>query len=158
MIVYTVHENRDAASSEDRILLVKQGFNWLCLIAPAIWFIWRGHWIGLLAFFGGAVVLSGLFWLTGIPDAAGTIVMAGYQLALAFEANNWRRFALERRGYALIDVIAGRNLAEAEWRYFDTHESAGEAGGPSETPRPRSSFARPVRDFLRQPLERPGTP
>ena len=161
MIVYTVHENPEKEDVGDRFVFVKQGFNWMCLVAPAIWFLWRGHWLALGAFFGAAMVLGGLMAAAGLSEEAATIVLAGLQLAVAFEANNWRRHALSGRGYDLVDVVAGRNLAEAEWRYFDAvgAPAAAETGdGVAPAPRFRTSFSRPVSEFLREPLERPGAP
>jgi hypothetical protein len=48
-------------------------------------------------------------------------------LLFALEANNLRRWTLERRGFRLVAVAEGRNIEEAEIRYFSSRE----AGDPA---------------------------
>ena len=51
----------------------------------------------------------------------------GFALALwiGFEANDWRRAALRRRGYSDIGVIAADSRERAEHRAFELRAGAG---------------------------------
>jgi hypothetical protein len=75
-------------------------------------------WLELIVFF---VVIFSLPWLFGAGEAAREI--AGWAtLALmvlfAFEANDLRGWALQRRGYRLAAVASGRDRLEAERAFF----------------------------------------
>ena len=59
----------------------------------------------------------------GLDPAGQAVVLIGFVILVGYNANDWRRGGLARRGYLLADVVAGRDLAAAEQRFFD-HVSA----------------------------------
>jgi hypothetical protein len=122
VIVYSVYEPHaeapDLATRADRLAFVKEGFSWPALLIPAFWLIYQRMWIELALFVG---LLAGLQWLFG-TSAQGQALFGWVSLALivlfAFEANDLRAAALERRGYHFVGIAAGRSQEAAELRFF----------------------------------------
>jgi hypothetical protein len=122
--VYAVYEppseGQDAASRAEGLVFVKEGFSWGALFVPGLWLIFRGMWIELCAF----VLLFGLLaWLFG-GSAAGDSAFGWTALAIvvlfAFEANDLRGVALERRGYRIAGLATGPDRDSAELSFFRT--------------------------------------
>lgn len=120
MTVYTVH----ASAAEDDVghidpndvVVVKEGFCWPALFFAVIWMIVRRMWIVLIAYLIVAAILSLLDrWLPGATLPV--LTMAG-AFWFALEANQLRRWTLERRGYRLVAVVEARDRLEAERRFF----------------------------------------
>lgn len=122
MTVYSVYEpegdGADVDARADRIAFVKDGFNWPALLVPVLWLIFRRMWLELIVFL---VVIGALPFLFG-PSEAGQelagLVTIGLTLLFAFEANDLRGWALQRRGYRFSGVASGRNRIEAERSFF----------------------------------------
>ena len=126
MTLFTVHAPSPpdgAAVDPAELVFVKDGFSWPALLIPPIWLVWRRLWLTLLIWAVAVVVLSILSGLAGSDASTAVMILFGFWFAL--EANGFRRWTLERRGYALVDVVEGRTLVEAEWRFF---AQAGDAG------------------------------
>ena len=122
MTVYTVYEppgdETDLATRAAKVAFVKEGFSWPALFVPMLWLIFQRMWLELIVFF---VVILALPWLFGAGELAREI--AGWAtLALtvlfAFEANDLRGWALQRRGYRFAAVASGRDRLEAERAFF----------------------------------------
>jgi hypothetical protein len=119
---YTVHEPsvgpEDIEERAGKLVFVKEGLALWALIAPGLWLLFNRVWWGLLAY----VVLAGSRVAALTSKGAGEQIIAWGGLALnlifAFEARDLYRGALERRGYALIGVVSGRNLEECERRFL----------------------------------------
>jgi Protein of unknown function (DUF2628) len=120
--VYSVYEppgdTADPEARAEKIAFVKEGFNWPALFVPALWLIFQRMWLELVVFL---VLIAGLSWMFGTSDAGQEIagwVSIGLSLLFAFEANDLRGWALERRGYRLWGVATGRDRTEAERSFF----------------------------------------
>jgi len=141
MRFYTVHANPARSDVDQRIVLVKEGFAWWAFFTPLLWTLYRRVWIAvplyflgatglfLILFYGGfdpltmsaatSTLILGLpVTLVPTPDVALALLSLLFALLCGYEANDLRRFHLKRRGYALVDVVAARNEAEAERSYF----------------------------------------
>lgn len=141
MRFYTVHENPTRRNEDDRVVLVREGFSFGAFFIPLLWAIYRRAWIAIPAY----VALAGLLMVLLIMFDAGNWTLqyalgalgTGFPLLLGlhphpavaslavlitallgFEANDLRRFALARRGYRVVDVVAANSLVEAERAYF----------------------------------------
>jgi hypothetical protein len=120
--VYSVYEPSgevaDLAARAARLAFVKDGFSWLAFLVPALWLLYHRMWIELIAFLA---VFSLLPWAFGL-DRQSEELIGWISLALialfAFEANDLRSAALERRGYRLAGVALGRDRTEAELSFF----------------------------------------
>jgi len=120
--VYTVYEppgdETDLAARAAKIAFVKEGFSWPALFVPAFWLIFQRMWLELIVFL---VVILALPWLFGGgehgQEIAGWATVA-LTVLFAFEANDLRGWALQRRGYRFAAVTAGRDRMEAERTFF----------------------------------------
>ena len=119
MAVYTVHAPRlpeGETPDPAELVFIKDGFCWPALFIPLVWLIWRGLWLTLLLYLVLAIGLGMLSALAG--SDASTAVTVLFALWFALEANGLRRWTVERRRYALVGVVEGRSLEEAERRFF----------------------------------------
>ncbi|MGH6793351.1 MAG: DUF2628 domain-containing protein [Methyloceanibacter sp.] len=124
MTVYSVYEppvadETDVATRADKIAFVKDGFSWVALVVPALWLIYQRMWIELIVFL---FVITAVQWGFGTSTegaAAGGWVTLALTVLFAFEANDLRGWALERRGYRFAAIASGRDRYEAERSFFD---------------------------------------
>jgi hypothetical protein len=122
MQTYTVYEKRVASEElgerAQGLVFVREGFVYLALFLPALWFLFNGLWRGLLLYLvlslGLVTALVQLGFNEQIVGLAGTVL----NLIFAFEARDIQRASLERRGYVLQAVVSGRSLAECEQRFI----------------------------------------
>ena len=120
MTLYTVlappQRAADAVPDPIGLVFVKEGFCWPALFIPGLWLIFRRMWLILALCVAIVVGLEVLAQEVG--PAIPLVIYVLLRLLFALEANGLRRWTLEGAGYRLIDVIEGRRLAEAEFRYF----------------------------------------
>jgi len=119
MTIFTVHAPRvpdGVAVDPAAFVFVKEGFSWPALLVPPVWLVWNRLWMTLLIW---VVAVVGLSILSGFAGTgASTAVMILFAVWFAFEANGFRRWTLERRSYALVGVVEGRRIEDAERRFF----------------------------------------
>ena len=141
--VYSVYEPPspapDLALRAERLAFVKEGFSWPALFVPLLWLLYHRMWLEFILL---ALIYVALQLAFGGTDQGETVV--GYaSLAIgvlfAFEANDLRAAALERRGYRLVDVASGRGRTDAERSFFSAwlpHQGRG-AREPEHMAKPR---------------------
>jgi len=120
--VYSVYEppsdDSEVAVRANKVAFVKEGFSWPALLVPALWLLYQRMWIELILF---VAILSAVPWSFGF-DQTGKEFAGWVSLALtilfAFEANDLRGWALQRRGYRFAAVATGRDRTEAERSFF----------------------------------------
>ena len=100
------------------LVFVREGFVWLVLFIPALWFLFQGLWRGLLLY-----LLLSIGLIVGLTELGGneqviTIGVFVINLIFAFEARDIQQAALERRGYQMRAVVSGRSYAECERRFI----------------------------------------
>lgn len=135
MTLYTVHAPKTpdgAAVDPSELVFVKDGFSWPALFIAPVWLVWHRLWLTLLIWVVAVIVLSILSGLAG--SDASTAVMILFAFWFALEANGFRRWTLERRGYVLAGVVEGRRLEDAERRFYA--EAGVEAGASVAMPSP----------------------
>jgi hypothetical protein len=138
MALYTIHapgRGGGAAVAPAELVFIKEGFCWPALFVALIWTLYRRLWLVFLLLLAGLLVLGVLGDLLG---GSATVLFILARVFYALEANGLRRWTLERNGYTLVGVIEGRNLDEAERRFFSEWEpGAGTTGAPPATaPKP----------------------
>jgi hypothetical protein len=116
--LYTVHLRTWSAAPDREAVLVREGFCWPAFFFSVLWALWHRMWFaaaGLLALTLGLAVLDDLLALDGFAAEAIGLAAA---LLVGFEANDWRRDALRRRGYAEAGVVAAPDREAAEHQFF----------------------------------------
>jgi hypothetical protein len=139
--VYSVYEppgdEADLEARAEKVAFVKEGFNWVAFFLPVIWLIFQRMWIELVLFL---VIIAAVPFFFGSSEAgrefAGWTTLA-LTVLFAFEANDLRGWALQRRGFRFAAVASGSNRVEAERSFFS---------------RWLSGRARPVRRATAAPL------
>ncbi len=122
MVIYSVHEREDEdgdiATRADKIFFVRDGFAWIALVTPLLWLLYHRMWLILAGFVVLIVAIQAGVLVFGLGEeraGSAALVVNG---AFAFLANDLRRRTLELQGYSLVELVAGRDLAECEERFF----------------------------------------
>ncbi len=124
VVAYTVHEppNPPATSVEraEKLIFVKDGFNWFAALLAPIWMLTNRLWLALLLYIlvaGGMAV-----GLTAAGVAPYWVMMADIALniMIGLEADSIMRWSLARGGAKMVGTVVGRNSAECERRFFET--------------------------------------
>lgn len=131
MIPPGVRPSRLSHEDADRIVFIKDGFSWPALILPILWILWHRLWLVLLGYLAAAVAVEAAALTAGGPWAAISGVM--FAILFGLEANNLRRWTLERRGWTFAAAMAGADRDEAEARFFAALASGLPARKPAET-------------------------
>ncbi len=138
MAIYTVFAppaRDDETTSFDSdplgFVFVKERFCWPALFFGGLWLIYRRQWLVLIGYIVVSLVISAVGTRIGGPFP-GVLIVALHVL-FALEANELRRWTLGRNGYRLIGIAEGRNVEEAEIRFF-TEREAHDAGAPPAPP------------------------
>ena len=116
MRLYSVHAPPADGTTAEDLLFVKDGFSWPALFLPVLYVIWHGLWLTLVYWVIFVLAVAWAGRLAG-DNFAMLLAVAG-SLLFAFEANNIRRLSLARRGFTEIGAASGRNISEAELRFF----------------------------------------
>jgi hypothetical protein len=119
---YTVHEPHPVADDLDeratRLVFVKEGFAIGAFAIPALWLLSNRLWLELIGYILLSVGLMALMTALGVSQALAGWATLAVNLILGLEARNLHRSALARKGYELIGVVTGRDLADAERRFL----------------------------------------
>jgi hypothetical protein len=99
-----------------RLVFIKDGIAWPALVVPLLWILWHRLWLTLVWFIAFLLAVAWIGRLFG-EDLATAGLFLG-QVLFALEANNIRRWSLHSRGFDDVGESFGRNVAEAEMRYF----------------------------------------
>ncbi|MEJ0011384.1 MAG: DUF2628 domain-containing protein [Bauldia sp.] len=132
MILAPQARDGDALPDPMALVFVKDGFNWPALFFAGPWLIYRRMWLVLI---GYIVIAMGIAFLAErlVGSSGGPIIFL-LHILFALEANELRRWTLERNGYRMIGVAEGRSLEEAEIRYFGETDTAAMAAPVPPTP------------------------
>lgn len=100
----------------DRFVFVKEGFCWPAFYLTIPWLIWRRMWLVLLAY---VLALAAGFAIGGrMPPLVAWTTMVLFSVFVGLEANNLRRWTLERCGCKFLGVTVGDRLSDGEYRFF----------------------------------------
>jgi len=145
MRAYTVHappgDRTEQPANPEKLAFVKDGIAWPALFVPILWILYHRLWLTLVWYIVFALFVAwiGRLW----HEDTATIVAVLGAILFALEANNIRRLSLNGRGWREAGGSFGRNLEEAEARYFGAPSLAsGESRQPEPQPDRRTAIAR----------------
>ena len=140
-MVMTPPASGDALSDAVRTAFVKDGFSWVALFFAPLWALYHGLWLVL----GAWVVVSLAIGAIGdlVSMGAGQVLSLAFSLLFALEANQLRRWTLQRRGWELAGIVVGRDREDYERRYFERLLATGQT--QNQTPAPERQRAGPPR-------------
>jgi hypothetical protein len=121
MAIYSVY-NRPAARPNDAIF-VKEGFAWAAFFFTLLWALWHRMWIVAAIVFSATAAVAALASWLGLDNAPVNLASLAVSLVLGFEGNDLRRWSLARQGYEELGLAPGRDLDEAELRFFAAQSS-----------------------------------
>jgi len=134
MKAFTVHMPPDLPGdvTAERAAFVKDGFCWPALFIPILWLLWHRLWLVLVGYVAAVSAIGAVQVIAG--EGAATILLIAFAFYFAAEANNARRWSLNRRGWMPAGEAFGRDRGEAELRYFIDRErlsNSGQGGMPA---------------------------
>jgi hypothetical protein len=127
---------RDAATAADMIFL-REKFSWPALFFAPLWMLWHRLWLALLVWLLAITVLAAAAYGLDLNPWSTALVLSIPTLIVAFEAAELRRRKLLRGGYRDAGVAIGRDLDEAERRFFADWVTATPAAERPSAPPPR---------------------
>jgi hypothetical protein len=127
MAVYTVLEppsSGDDLRDAERVAFVRDGFSWLAFLFPLVWLLWHRMWLVLVLWIAVVVLVEWGASLLGAP--APLVAALAIAAVVGFEANDLRRWTLERRGWRCAGVVVGSDRSTCERRFFAGRDGGGE--------------------------------
>jgi len=122
--IFTVHDVSGAEAGAldrvDELEFIRDGFAVFAVISPVLWFIWHKLWIPLFAYIVVVGLLMGIGEVAGLGEDGLGLLSLLVNLGVGLEANNIRRWFLERSGAKMIGVVSGHDLEECEYRFFSS--------------------------------------
>ena len=119
--IYTVHDRSairlDAGGDAD-VVLVREGFSWAAFVFSGFWFFAYHHWREGILILMATFVPLGIVTVIGMEEPFPTMILVLSAFSVGLFAQDLRRHALTRTGYAPVGVIAGHGLCEVESRYL----------------------------------------
>jgi hypothetical protein len=130
MKIYTYHMKPGATPLEAAIA-VPEGFSWGAFLFGALWALYRRLWLATVIIVGLHAVVPFAVDQLGMSPILGSAWLLLFGIYIGCNGNDWRREKLERSGYVLAGIAAGRDQEESDRRFFD---AAGERQMTSGTP------------------------
>ena len=118
MRIFTVHIKPYSPAADGEAVLVKEGFCWPAALIPVLWALYRRLWRWVIILLAAQVGIGLASDALALGTAMQIPIAVAFSAYVGFGSNDWRRAGLARRGYALADIVVGKNMLAAERRYF----------------------------------------
>ena len=145
MKTFLVFEPADGgrdADSADRVLFLREKFRWLALFFAPLWLLWHRLWLGFIAWLVAVSAIAIVAYAFGLTPEAAAPLFWMPTLVVAFEGTELLRRKLLRSGYRETGVRIGRDLEDAERRYFA--EWSARPDTPAKPPADRKPAPQPM--------------
>ncbi|MBI1244609.1 MAG: DUF2628 domain-containing protein [Alphaproteobacteria bacterium] len=119
--VYTVHLNPLSNRPERDAIFVREGFNWAAAFFGIFWALRHRLWwpaAGMLAYL---LALAAAETYLPLDPVRVAIFDTAFAILVGFEANDLRRLGLAARGFVEEGLTVGRNLDDAELRWYASY-------------------------------------
>jgi len=119
--IYNVYIKKSDINPVETAEFIEEGFSLYALIFGVFWGIVNR--VPLFIFLAIIVqtITSLLVYNNQLDLISIYIIQITSNIILAFEANNLRCASLRRKKYVFCDIVVGRNLLEAQQRFFDRY-------------------------------------
>ena len=105
-------------------VLIPDGFRpWAALFGP-FWAASRRLWMEALGILAGWLAFEAIMMASGMGGSLAALADIGFALVMGYAASPIQQWALERRGYALLDIVVAEDELAAVRRLFDRDGSA----------------------------------
>ena len=118
MRIYTVHVDPLSVADDRGAVFLREGFCWPAAIFSVFWAVYHGLWGWALILLAAALGLSAAVAFSGLDPLSAGAVEVGFAALIGATSNDWRSWALSRRGYRLAAVVSADDEGAAERRYF----------------------------------------
>lgn len=117
--LYTIHTKQGSDATLDKPIFIREGFNFFAFVFTFFWALYQRLWGFALVFFLANVGIVFAIRFGLLNDVSATIVQIALQVMAGFQANDFLRAKLSKKGYIFQDITSGDSLLRAEQRYFD---------------------------------------
>lgn len=118
MKTYTIYINKNNPESLEEAVFVPEGFSFWAAVFTAFWMLYHRLWLCAAALIVINICFIALENHGIISPEVSSILQLGILVYIGFEANDWHRRSLGRKGYEFSEIIAAKNLEEAKQRFF----------------------------------------
>jgi len=119
--LYTVHLSPFATGPDRGAVFVREGFSWPACLFGVLWALRHRLWWPAAGMFAYLVALAAAETFLPLDPVRVICFDLAFALIVGYEANDLRRAALAERGYVERGYARGRDLGEAELRWFSAH-------------------------------------
>jgi hypothetical protein len=116
MKIFTAH--RPPQASQEEAVFIKEGFSWPAFFFSVIWLVLKRLWLPLILYLLAIALLVALAAQLSLSDSFVLIAVLALNLLLGMEGNERRRRAMARRGFIEEGPFVGKDVQEAELKYF----------------------------------------
>ena len=111
---YTVHLLYNA--SDDGLILIKEGFCWVCFLVTVPWALFHRMWLEATIFACLQIALVMFCQITMMTLTAQVIALFFLALVFGYLADETRRNFLARQGYQFEEIVLEQNIDSATRR------------------------------------------
>lgn len=130
MAIYAVFEppvrDQEGMDYAERFAFVRDGFSWAAFLFGPLWMLRHLLIIELIGWIVLVAALAVTARVLPLPADATWLLLLLLAILIGLEASTLRQWALRRRGWHELGVVAADDIATAERRFFDNW-AAGDA-------------------------------
>lgn len=116
MKIFTAH--RPPQASLEEAVFIKEGFSWPAFFFSVIWLVLKRLWLPLILYLLAIALVFSLSARLSLSETFVLIAALAINLLLGMEGNERRRRAMARRGFIEEGPFVGKDVQEAELKYF----------------------------------------
>lgn len=124
MRVFTIHLRPSALTPDRDAVLIKEGFCWPAFFFGPFWALYHRMWFACLGILSLTILLAVVESILHVDPVTYGAISVGIAALIGFHANDWRRTALDARGWHLGGLSAAADRDSAFRRFVDLHPEA----------------------------------
>jgi hypothetical protein len=124
MRVFTIHLSQSALSPDRDAVLIKEGFCWPAFFFGPFWALYHRMWFVCLGILSVTILLAVVEAILHVDPMTYGAISIGIAALIGFHGNDWRRTALDARGWNMGGLSAAADTDAAFRRFVDLHPEA----------------------------------